>query len=90
MAKVTINGKEYDSWYPSQRFAAFTDHGVQIDRDGNVRARSFVGLAIRTSGTVVQDRTVPEKPAVFAEGRDPNVAASEIFDAIDRAGRGEV
>lgn len=85
MANVTINGAEYDSFYPSRRFAAFTDHGVELDREGNVRVASLVGLAIRTTGTVTVDKAVPAKPTPFG-GDDPNEAASRMYDDIDRAG----
>ncbi len=85
MANVTINGTEYDSFYPSRRFAAFTDHGVELDREGNVRVASLVGLAIRTTGTVTVDKTVPPKPTAFG-GADPNGAAERMYDDIDRVG----
>ena len=88
MANVTINGQEYDSLYPSRRFAAFADHGVQLDREGNVRVASLVGLVIRTTGTVTVDKNVPAKPTPFG-GADPNEAAEQIYNDIDRAGRGE-
>jgi len=89
MAKVIINGTEYDANYPSRRFAAFTEHGCQIDRDGNVRVASLAGLSIRTTGRVTVDATAEPKPPVFGGGRNPNDVVGEIYDSIDRAGNGE-
>lgn len=53
MAKVLINGEEFDSTSPHHRQRAYFRHNVEIDEAGNVVAQSLNGLHIETPGNVV-------------------------------------